>query len=414
MAASNHLVINRIFMLVLLCYPPLLLTVRGSMNALFFLMVITSFIYLFRTRKSQEIRLWDGYSKAFAIAMASPVLAVLLSQAYHGTFTAPPLDGPSRFLFAIPIFLALRQTEIRTVTFLQYGLPLGALVALLSTIITEYKWEDNFYFVNYSRYSFMSLILGLLALYSINWTTQDRAPALILKICGFLAGVFLSIQSGARGGWIAIPVLLFIWWLSRNPKISWPKLAAIILSILLTVALSYVFIEKVHSRIDMIYQDLSDFQHGNKDTSLGARLQLWQVAGKLITENPVFGVGPDGFAQMMSSLNERGVITTWAASLGRGEVHNEILAKTVGLGLFGLLSSLAVFVVPLIIFIRFAHSAVAQKRTAAYVGICLVTGFFIFGLSLEIFNLKMIDAFYSLTVAVLIAAATHKTPGQDL
>lgn len=41
-------------------------------------------------------------------------------------------------------------------------------------------------------------------------------------------------------------------------------------------------------------------------------------------------------------------------------------------------------------------------------GICLVEGFFIFGLTVEIFNLKMIISFYFLIVAVLLAAATHK------
>ena len=102
------------------------------------------------------------------------------------------------------------------------------------------------------------------------------------------------------------------------------------------------------------------------------------------------------------------MLTPTAAVLGRGEVHNEILAKTVNLGIFGLLSILSVFAVPLIIFIRSARSSFAQARTAAYMGICLVTGFFIFGLSVEIFNLKMTAAFYSLTVAVLLAAATHK------
>jgi O-antigen ligase len=41
-------------------------------------------------------------------------------------------------------------------------------------------------------------------------------------------------------------------------------------------------------------------------------------------------------------------------------------------------------------------------------GICLTFGFFVFGLTVETFNLKMTAAFYSLTVAALLAAATRK------
>jgi O-antigen ligase len=46
-------------------------------------------------------------------------------------------------------------------------------------------------------------------------------------------------------------------------------------------------------------------------------------------------------------------------------------------------------------------------------GMCLTLGFFVFGLSVETFNLKMTAAFYSLTVAVLLAA-TYKTSGNNV
>src|SRR5450759_424068 len=409
MAASNNLVINRIVMLILLSYPMLLLTVQGGMNGLLFLLVITSLFYLFRTPKYPTTRLWDGYSIAFAIAMASPILAVLLSQAYHGIFSAPPLDGPSRFLFAIPVFLALRQSEMRIMTFLQYGLPLGALSALFGAMIAWPKWEvDHSYFVNSIHFGDLALMLGFLSLFSINWEKRDRVPVLILKICGFLVGLYLSVQSDARGGWAAFPVLLFIWWRSHNPKNSWPKRMVAILLILLVALLGYVLIGMVQHRMDLIYQDFADFHQGSKDTSIGIRLQLWQAACYLFSEHPIFGAGPGGFAQMLTPLSNSGMLTPIAASYGRGEVHNEILAKSSELGMFGLMSIVSVYAVPLIIFIRSTRSRVSQEKSAAFMGICLVTGFFIFGLSVEIFNLKMTGSFYSLTLAVLLAAATHK------
>jgi O-antigen ligase len=414
MAAINNLFINRIVMLLLLSYPVLLLTVQGGMNGLYFLLIIASFVYLFLTRKSTATSLWDGYSIAFAIAMASPILAVLFSQAYHETFTAPPFDGPSRFLLAIPIYLALRQVEMGGITLLQYAFPLGALSALLLALVTNrVYYNDTINYVNHIHFGDLALMLGFLSLFSINWSSRDRAPVLALKVCGLLAGLYLSVQSGARGGWATVPVLMLIWWQSHNPTISWSKLVAAILTIALAAAIAYTLVGTVQNRLDMIYQDLADFHQGNKDTSIGIRLQLWQAACYLFAEHPVFGVGPDGFAQMMGTLSESGMITPTAAYFGRGEVHNEILARTANLGIFGLLSILSVYAVPLIIFIRSTRSSFAQARTAAFMGICLVTGFFIFGLTVEIFNLKMTSAFYGLTVAVLLAAATHKTYNLD-
>lgn len=410
MVANNNPVINRIVMLTLLSYPILLLTVQGGMNGLLFLLVVTSLLYLFRRPKSTTSSLWDNYSIPFAIAMASPIVAVLLSEVYHGALHAPPFDSPSRFLLAIPVFLALRQMNIRTLSFLQYGLPLGALSALFVAMTTWHNWEVNHsYFVNSIHFGDMALILGFLSLFSINWEHRDRVSVLILKIFGFLAGLYLSIQSNARGGWVAFPILMFIWWLSHHQENSWLKRIVAILFILLVALLGYELIGMVQHRMDSIYQDFADFHQGNKDTSIGIRLQLWQAACSLFSENPIFGVGPGGFAQMMTPLSNSGMLTPIAASYGRGEVHNEILAKAAELGIFGVLSIVSVYVIPLMIFIRSMRSRVSQEKVAALMGICLVMGFFIFGLTVEIFNLKMTVAFYSLTLAVLLAAATHKT-----
>jgi len=235
---------------------------------------------------------------------------------------------------------------------------------------------------------------------------------MIFKICGLLAGMYLSVQSGARGGWIAAPVLMLIWWKSHS-HISWIKLLIAILAFLLTASLVYALVGTVHSRLDMIYQDLVDFQQGNKDTSIGIRLQLWQTAIYLFFEHPFFGVGPGGFAQHMGPLYNSGMLTSEAARLGHGEVHNELLAKAAELGIFGFLSILSVFAVPLALFLQSIRSPSAQTRRAAFMGICLVAGFFIFGLTVEIFNLKMTVSFYSLTLVLLLSAVTNKVSYQD-
>ncbi|MNC89403.1 hypothetical protein D3C83_53370 [compost metagenome] len=87
------------------------------------------------------------------------------------------------------------------------------------------------------------------------------------------------------------------------------------------------------------------------------------------------------------------------------EVHNQILSYAVKYGTFGLLSILAVYFVPLVLFVQAAGSSAGPARMAGGMGICLVGGFFIFGLSVEIFNLKNTVTFYSLTLASLLALA---------
>ena len=38
-------------------------------------------------------------------------------------------------------------------------------------------------------------MLGFLSLFSINWIRKDSSPILMLKLAGFLAGLYMSIQT---------------------------------------------------------------------------------------------------------------------------------------------------------------------------------------------------------------------------
>ncbi|MBI5890618.1 MAG: O-antigen ligase family protein [Nitrosomonadales bacterium] len=404
---------NRLIVLILLCYPALLLTVKGGMGVLFFLLLILSLFSLYRMRSSHPVSHWDGYSIAFALAMASPVLAIFLSQAYHGQFSARPYDWAARFLLSIPIFLALRQTHLRAVMFLQLGIPLGALITVITLYFHHNDWNDGRYTTeiafNLIHFGDAALMLGLLSLFSINWEQRDHPSILILKFGGFLAGVYMSIQTGERGGWIAIPPLLLLWSISYSRERIWLKLSIATLAIGCAAVMSYLLVDVIHSRIDSIFTDLNNFAQGIKDTSFGVRVQQWQTAGHLFLENPVFGVGPGGFLQAMPALSQQGMLSAEAARMGNAEIHSEIFAKASETGIFGLMSLLSIYIVPTAIFWKAARSAVPLVRRACFMGICLVAGFFIFGLTVEIFNLKMTAAFFSLTLAVLMAAATTKT-----
>ena len=413
MIINSNLLTNRLIMLILLCYPVLLLTVRGGMNAAFFLLLIVAVFCLYRAPQSLHKDQWDAYTIAFAVAMASPMLAVFLSQAYHGEFTARFYDGPSRFLLTIPIYLALRQIKTNSLSMLQYGLPLGAISALLVVLILAdhqpYYPRAGNTFIFPIHFGDLALILGVLSLLAINWTSRDRAHIVALKVLGLLAGLYVSVQSQSRGGWAAIPVILLAWPLMQNNKIKIHHLLFASVFIVLSAVASYYFVGVIHTRVGEINTDLTAFSQGNTDTSLGVRLQLWKAALHLFRENPIFGVGPNGFAPMLPTLSQSGLITKMAANIGQGEVHNLIFANMARLGIFGLLSALAIFFVPLVIFMKATKSDSSIKKNAALMGICLVLGFFVFTLSVETFNLKMVAAFYSLTLAVLLAIATNKT-----
>lgn len=405
---KNNSIVDCFILMVLLSYPVLLFAIKGGMNASLFILAALCIYLLFK--RGRETPTIDRESLWFSVAMSSLLAAILISQAYHQEFIARTYDSPSRFLLAVPIFFALRKGGFRLQRAVQFGFPLGAITALLFIVFGANflgSSRAGLYFMNEIHFGDMTLMLGILSLLSINWEGKDSIPVWSLKISGLFAGLVASIMSGSRGGWIAIPFFLLIWFLFRNTGRLGVKLVTAVVASALLALISYFFVDAIHIRLNEIYADLAAFSQGNADTSVGIRLQLWKAALRLFVENPVFGVGAEGFGRAMDGMSATGFITPMAAELGKGEVHSEILANAVRFGIFGLLSILAVYFVPFFIFLRAARSDDHQRRGAAMMGMCLTLGFFVFGLTAEIFILKMTAAFYSLTVAVLLAAATN-------
>jgi O-antigen ligase len=408
---KNIFSFERAAWVILLCYPALLLTINGAMGIQYFLLFLFAVIYLYRTQNSHSASQWDSVSIPFALAMASPVIAIFLSQTYHHNFIAASYDWASRFLLCIPIFLALRKVNFHTITILQFGLPIGALVTLLVLLIHPFNWNGyntTSQAFNLIHFGDTALMLGFLSLFSINWERKDHALVLALKLGGFIAGCYMSIQSGERGGWIAIPILLLLGVIAFNKKNLWLKFSIAIPIIIAAILLSYFLSQHIQARIDLIFSDLNNYIHGNKDTSIGIRIQLYLAALHLFMENPFFGVGPGQFAHSMPALTASGLLTPLGGIAGLSEVHNEILEKCAETGFFGLAAILSIYFVPAFFFWRATKSNHAYARVASFMGLCLILGFFIFGLTVEIFNLKMTAAFFSLTLTILMAAATHR------
>ena len=379
------------------------------MNGSLFLITIISLALLAVGYKGNN-RSAGNAEMSFVAAMSSGLAVIFISQLYHQDLSARYFDSPARFLLAVPILLALRGISMRTLSVIQYAFPLGAIAALVAVMVENpaVRYSASTSFMNHIHLGDLALLLGFLSIFGIGWLGKDRLAVKALKVCGLLAGLTVSVLSSARGGWIAIPVFVAAFVYCRSKAGFFNKILVAMLIIGVACVLGYLLVEPIHQRLWMAYSDLTQFTSGNVDTSIGVRLQLWKAAFHLFAENPIFGVGADGFGRAMDALNASGYITREAAFYGKGEVHNEILAQTVRFGIFGLCSILAIYFVPFFLFLRAAKTGTPQQNGAAMMGMCVTLGFFVFGLTVETFNLKMTAAFYSLTVAVLLATVSQR------
>jgi O-antigen ligase len=253
------------------------------------------------------------------------------------------------------------------------------------------------------RYGDSMLLFSMLSLLSIDWLGRDPLHLRALKWIGFLVGLLATFQSGTRGALLAIPVFVAIYLISKGGRFSLRSaLASLVLGVMV-IGGAYLSSNTVQLRLQNMVADVTTYDQGNRDTSTGIRWQLYLAAVVLISERPIFGLGPGGYALQMAPMATAGKITPVAAEYGRGEVHNDILKKTADMGIFGLAAILAVYLVPFCLFRKASRSDFMRIKRAGLMGMVFVSGFVVFGLTAEVLNLSMTISFYSFTVAVLLA-----------
>jgi O-antigen ligase len=285
---------------------------------------------------------------------------------------------------------------------LQYAFPLAAISGLL---LAHHLADGRFGIdtLDLIHFGDFELTLGVLSVLSINWFGKDKWPLRLLKVLGLVAGVLASIGAGSRGGWLAIPVFIMLIAYFRMGKISLKLVASSLGVGALLLVLLYASNTSIQQRVDNLNRDMAEYSEGRRDTSAGIRWQLYLAAVDVFLRHPIFGVGPEGFAAEMKPMAEAGKLTVMAADLGKGEVHNDILSKAAGMGIFGLLAILAVYFIPLRLFWRAAHSSNESIKRGGLMGVTFVSGFVVYGLTVEFLNLTLATAFYSFTIAVLLA-----------
>lgn len=396
----------------LLAYPALTLLVRGSASAISIAAAIISLALLLMPKSWSGLATinWHRVSTRFSVAMACPLAAVLISETWHARVVPNTLDSPLRFLAAVPLFLVLRRAAPRMLAWSDLSFALGALASLAILLIAPQDTgidRLSSRFLNPIHYGDIALVLGALSILSLNWWRKDSLPVRIIKIAGLIAGIAASILTGSRGGWIAMPVVavLILYVRGRGKSRRWNALFP--LATVAILAGVFFFSLSARDRISDISSDFMHYRQGQKDTSLGIRLQLYEAAIKVVRREPVLGLGAHGFRDSMQSLAATGLLTPVAAQAGEGETHNQLFAYLTDYGLIGALALLSIYVVPGAIFWKQLNVPTAPARRAALMGLTFVVAFWIFGLTVETFDLKMTVSFYSTVISILAALATH-------
>lgn len=411
------------FHLLILLFPIFFLTLRGWVNTILVISCIVAIFFIFKSNRSAEsstqpLQKTDQFLIAACFSM--PFIAIGLGQLFRLEFIARDYDGPVRMLLAFIIFTALSKTQRHTTVtqlLFEYSIPASLYLTLIVSLIQPYKaWNGadierlTTYFVDPLTFGSMCLALATMSLVSIDLFKKDIRLLRLFKFGAVAAGIYLSIRSGSRTGWIGFPLIIFLLFYIRfHTYLSIRKICALIFFICTCLVLAYIYSPVIQSRIDITFAELVSYQwqgENSDKSSVGVRLSLLRMAAFYFLENPLGGWGDTGFLKHTANLSQIFLYTTesnrqFASTAG---FHNEIAANMVRSGIWGLIAIIGVFAIPLRFFFRYLKSSHIEQRGLAIIGIGYVLSSLVNGMTTEVFNLKYLVSFYAFIVAVLLGS----------
>jgi len=377
-----------------------------------FLSAFLSVIYLVRygvSRGETEVR----DLRLLSLVLLLPVAAIFLSSCFREKFEARLFDSPSRFIIAIPILWFVVRDKFNAAKHLQYILP----VSLLLTVILQYTSKQSLhwsaermstYFVDPLTFGQYGLTLGLMCLVSINLFGKDSWALVLLKVLGLVLGVFLSIKSGSRTGWMAAPLVIGFYILQRNQQIRVRHIFSAAALVVVLLVASYDLSPTIHERAGLALHEMLTYNWVGiaPDTSTGMRITFLRIGAELFAHRPWAGFGDGGIQAYLSDPQLVSFASQYTREFAlRSGFHNELMTNAVRSGIWGVIATLAVFLVPFVLFCKAFRSTSSVRSANALLGLTFVVCQLVSGLSTEVLNLKFTASFYAILIACLCGSS---------
>ncbi|GAB2899185.1 hypothetical protein GCM10027278_19160 [Paralcaligenes ginsengisoli] len=328
----------------------------------------------------------------------------------------PPktIDQTSRYLLAIPILLLLLKIP-PCLPFVWGGLLVGGVASAVVTL-----WQRHWlgiirvdgFVTSAIPYGDIALMIALLCVAGMFWTHTLRRYARLWRIAlvlGTLAGFYSFIASETRGGWLAVPpvVALFFIAFARKYNVKRTIRAAVALLIIVGVVLSLAPDLGIKARYDQAVKEVQMYRNRQvSDTSVGARLGAWHLAIAGISERPLFGWSYKDYDAKLDRLAAEKKIDPFVSGLSN--THNNYLEVWLHQGLFGLLALLTLYFYAFWRFCRRLRHDGLMVRVLAVSGASLMVSFFLFGMTQVILGRNNGILFFLLTLIIFWACMRHE------
>ncbi|WP_191602259.1 O-antigen ligase family protein [Marinomonas algicola] len=367
-------------------------------------LLCTFFVLLFAKGSWVSDRL-DGWLMASFVTYFLSMLLFVYLDGWH----TRELDRPVRFLLAIPVLFVLLRLPYKR-DLLWYGVMIGALGAFCFAVYD--RWILGLDRANGFEHPIMfgntSLLLGGLSFCAFLYFKAQKGwhKLTVFALLAVSCGVFASLLSGTRGGWVSLPIIVaFIFWQSRDLLDKKLRIWGSCLLIALSVVIISVPQFGVAKRLHEVVTDIERYQSGDfLYNSVGQRFEMWKAAVYMFNMSPLLGVGEYHSVEIKQELADEGLISQ--SILRFSHAHNEYLTSLSLRGLIGLFFLIVVYLVPLKLFLRKMHLHHHNWNVKAYAlaGALIPMSYMDFALTQSMFSHNIGVMFYAFSIVFFWAA----------
>lgn len=280
-------------------------------------------------------------------------------------------DLATRYVAAALVLVFVLKYPIST----RWFFLLVATGAIMTGVYAVYQFELQGVrrvsaFDNPIHYGNGALALALISVAGMVWVSKQRLRYFYgsLLMLGFFAGVYASLVSGTRSGWVAVPVVLSIWLYAYWRQLVRHK--AVLALLLSTVVIGGGIVSQVgmvEARVQVAVEEFRDyFEEGRNNTSVGLRLDMWKAGLVAFRTDPLIGTGPLGTDRVVADLIASGEIHPAVDNFRH--LHNQYIDVMARYGIVGLVGYLLLLFVPFIAFVRQSRSDTASVSALGLAG----------------------------------------------
>jgi O-antigen ligase len=245
-------------------------------------------------------------------------------------------------------------------------------------------------------------------------TLTERGKISRLLINGSLLLILVAIYfSYTRGAWLALPVMLSVWWAVQRKWLRFLIPLGIVAAVVffLSIAKDYRYLQFAPNYETTIYhEELGDHLSATlqgEDMSTMERFHRWIAAFRMSRDYPLFGVGPNNFVSLYQPYTVSAFETYISDNEERSTVHNYFILMMVEQGFPGLVIAILLAAVFFIYGERQYHLLKNKDSRAFYMALLLCgTSFWLNNLFSDLVEANKLAPLWMVACAWMIRLGT--------